>query len=128
MQTGSLLNTVAHMALGVLFVLILFKSGLLGRIYDITVGPEGLQFRFLSSFVISVTKYENLDEVVETSSGGLHYLMAYNLKNRSGVPCFLIRKKQGWFARTILITPHDPKAFLDAVTNAGVPVRSGRGS
>jgi hypothetical protein len=110
------------MVLGVLLVFVIFKSGLLGYVYDIRVASEGVQFLLLSSFVVSVTKYESIEEVVETSWGGFHYLMAYNFKNRAGGRCFLIRKKHGWFARAVLVTPRDPAVFLEGLKNAGVRV------
>jgi hypothetical protein len=122
MQPPIPFHVIFQMALGILFVVLVFKSGLLAYIYDIKITREGIEFLLFSRFVTSILRFDNINEVIEPRGGGLTYLTAYNFKNRLGVGCFLIRKKRAWFASSILVTPPDRAIFIAALRDAGVPV------
>lgn len=113
---------IVQMALGILFVLLVFRSGLLAYIYDIRITREGIEFLLFSRVVISTLRFDNIIDVIEPFVGGMTYLTAFHFRNRLGAGCFLIHKKQAWFASSILVTPPDRMAFIAALKHAGVKV------
>ena len=124
MQMTPLVTAVLSAFLGVGLVFVVFKSGILGFVYDVRTASTGLEFVLASKFVVGKMPYDNIAKVVDVPAGGVLHLMAYNFKNRSGTGCFLVRQKRSWFARSILITPRNRNDFIAALRGAGVPVEA----
>jgi hypothetical protein len=108
--------------LGVLLVFVILKAGILGHVYDIRTSREGIEFLFLSRFVVSTISYCDIEEVIEPVAGGFLHLTALNYRNRAGTGCFLIRKKHSWFAKSLVVTPANSDSFVRSLKDAGVPV------
>ena len=119
------LSVALSMVLGALLVWVVLRLGLLGYIYDVRPSPQGIEFLFLSRFVVSILPYSNIERVTEPVAGGFLHLTALNYRNRAGVACYLIRKKHAWFAKSVIVTPRDTESFVGFLREAGITVSVG---
>lgn len=106
----------------IIFSLIVKKSAL-AFIYDINISSNGLDFVLFSVWRVYALPFSDIEFVQEMKYGGFSALRAYNFKNRFFHRTFLIKKKKGFFARQVLVTPVDDVMFLRALANAGVKVK-----
>lgn len=123
MTTPFFFDGLAIIAAALLLIFIVIKFEVLPKLYDIRLSERGIEFVLFSCITVYTLKFENIEEILD-ARGGYKYVFAYNFKNRFSRTCFLIRKKEGFFTRQVLVTPRDPSLFVDGLARAGVLVKS----
>ena len=85
---------------------------MLSWLYDIKLDTRGVRFILLGIWTIYLLRFENIEYVTEIGRFSLGSMSAYNFKNRLFVRTFMIKMKQGWFTRKVLVTPKTTDEFL----------------
>ena len=114
---GMLTGVLLVLGIGVLAT----KHQLLVAIYDVRLSDDAVVFVLFSKFNFYRLPFTNIEKVIY-GKGGYHFLTAVDFRNRFFSPSFLILKKSGAFTRKVSISPADPKAFVEALAKANVPM------
>ncbi|MGZ3240367.1 MAG: hypothetical protein ACXU7Z_08095 [Burkholderiaceae bacterium] len=95
----------------------------LALIFDMRMGPQGIQFVLFRALVIATVRYENI-EFVEFQKNPFRPWSAYRVVNRWVSQRFVIYKKSSWFSKYVVVSPAKSVDFETRLREQGVIVKS----
>ena len=84
--------------------------------YDVRLGSAGVELIVFKRFVVFSIPYGELGRVERGSIGNRMFSFAFSLVNRPCGKAFVLYRNRGFLLRRILVTPGDPDAFWNGLT------------